>query len=561
MPKQAQGNVWAAFPRGEARVGERKVGGSGRGHDPVLIVDDDRSMRRLIAAALELAGHPTAEAADGPEALEMIRHQHYAAVLLDTHMPQMTGLDVLVAIRARFEDRTLPVILVTGDDEVADRVRGLQAGADDYVVKPFHPDELVARVEAQLRGQEAWAETIERRLRERSAVAAALFRLGPETTPEATAEMICGELRALRGLAGAALVAFVGEGVALPLAVQGAAGWPMEVGEPLAVSLARYLQTRAAEGPWLEGAHGAGATLARAGSVEAVACAPLERHGEHFGVLLLTPSRMEARRETDLDVRAALSAAIDFASVVSGLLDPALLRGEYRQRRMHLDEILERRAFSPVFQPIVELRGARIIGFEALTRFHDGTPPDRRFAEAAALDRRLELETATLRAALLATRTLPRSVWVSVNVSPPLVLAADLLAETVAHAGRPLVLELTEHDRVDDYDVLRAAIARLGDGVRLSVDDAGSGFASLRHVLALEPDYVKLDQSWVTRIHNDPARQALVAGLGHFARHTGAGLIAEGIETAAELDVLRDLSVDLGQGFYFGRPEAAPATR
>jgi EAL domain-containing protein (putative c-di-GMP-specific phosphodiesterase class I)/DNA-binding response OmpR family regulator len=540
-------------------VGQTNVGGNHRAHHPVLIVDDDRSMRRLIAAALELAGHRTAEAEGGPEALELIRHHRFAAVLLDSRMPEMSGLDVLVAIRARTEDRTLPVILVTGDDEVADRVRGLQAGADDYVIKPFHPDELVARVEAQLRGHAAWMETVERRLRERAAVAAALFRLGPEVAPEATAETICAELRALRGLAGAAVVAFPGDAVALPLAVQGASGWDLRPDEPLPVPLARYLQGRASNGPWIEEPYGAASSVASARPAQTVTCAPLQTEREQFGLLLLVPDGPDA--EPDGDVRSALSAAIDFASVVSELLDPATMRWEYRQRRMQLEEVLERRAFSPVFQPIVELRGARVIGFEALTRFHDGTPPDRRFAEAAVFDRRLDLETATMRAALLATRTLPRSAWVSVNVSPSLLLAPDLLLEAVDSAGRPVVLELTEHDRIDDYDGVRAAVSRMGDGVRLSVDDAGSGFASLRHVLALEPQYVKLDQTWVSRIHHDPARQALVAGLGHFARHTGATLIAEGIESSAELDVLRDLSVDLGQGFFFGRPEPAPAAR
>jgi EAL domain-containing protein (putative c-di-GMP-specific phosphodiesterase class I) len=101
---------------------------------------------------------------------------------------------------------------------------------------------------------------------------------------------------------------------------------------------------------------------------------------------------------------------------------------------------------------------------------------------------------------------------------------------------------------------LRAAVASVGDGVRLSIDDAGSGFASLRHILRLDPAFIKLDRSWVHGVDTDPARQAMIAGLRHFADQTGAQLIAEGIEQEEERAVLIDLRVDLGQGFLLGRP-------
>jgi EAL domain-containing protein (putative c-di-GMP-specific phosphodiesterase class I) len=96
----------------------------------------------------------------------------------------------------------------------------------------------------------------------------------------------------------------------------------------------------------------------------------------------------------------------------------------------------------------------------------------------------------------------------------------------------------------------------VGANIRLSIDDAGSGFASLRHILRLEPAFVKLDRSWVHGVDGDPARQALIAGLRHFADQTGAQLIAEGIERVEERDTLLDLRVDYGQGFLLGRPAA-----
>jgi EAL domain-containing protein (putative c-di-GMP-specific phosphodiesterase class I) len=167
-----------------------------------------------------------------------------------------------------------------------------------------------------------------------------------------------------------------------------------------------------------------------------------------------------------------------------------------------------------------------------------------------------ELERATLAAAIPAARGLPGG-FLALNVSPGFVLASPELPALLAGTDRAVVLEITEHAQVGDYEALRAAIARIEPPAAVAVDDAGSGYASLRHILALHPAYVKLDLSWVRDIDSDPARQALVAGLAHFAAETGCALVGEGIETEAERTTLLRLNVPFGQGYLFGRP--APA--
>lgn len=512
---------------------------------PVLVVDDDPAVRFLLSATLRDAGLQVEEAATGAEALDLARRRPYAVVLLDNRMPGMSGLAVLARLRAEETTRTLPVLIVTAEDEVGARVNGLQQGADDYVIKPFHPAELVARVRAQLRGRAAWADQLERRLAERSAIAAALCRMHPETTAKATADVLCAEIRELRDLAGVVLVTFAGGGPALPLAAQGTMPPGLLAGVPLAPEQAAALRAGAGRGPWME-----------AGPPE-VAWAPFGPVHEPWGLLGLVTDATPA--PVAGDASQLLAAAIDFATVTGGLVTPALLEGTASDARARLSEILRSRAFAPVFQPIVSLADTTVIGFEALTRFTDGTAPQARFAEAAALDQGLDLEVSTLAAALRAASGLPPGCWVSVNVSPALILEGQALRRLVETSPAQLVLELTEHDRVDDYGELTAALDELRPLSRLSVDDAGSGFASLRHVVTLEPDFVKLDQSWVTGIHDDPSRQALVAGLSHFASRTGSVLIAEGIETDPERGMLAELNVDLGQGFLFGMPSPAGA--
>ncbi len=115
----------------------------------VLIVEDDPSIRAGLRDALGLSGYSVAEAGDGRSGLEAVLAGGVDLVLLDIMLPEIGGLQVLECIRR--ERPALPVICLTALGEPADRVRGLRAGADDYIVKPFGVDELLARVEAVLR--------------------------------------------------------------------------------------------------------------------------------------------------------------------------------------------------------------------------------------------------------------------------------------------------------------------------------------------------------------------------------------------------------------------------
>jgi DNA-binding response OmpR family regulator len=115
---------------------------------PILIADDDADVRRLIVVLLERAGYRALEAADGREALRLLYAQPPAAVVLDVTMPGLDGWKVLERIR---EVSDVPVLMLTAQGEELHRVRGLRAGADDYVPKPFGRQELLARIEALLR--------------------------------------------------------------------------------------------------------------------------------------------------------------------------------------------------------------------------------------------------------------------------------------------------------------------------------------------------------------------------------------------------------------------------
>jgi EAL domain-containing protein (putative c-di-GMP-specific phosphodiesterase class I) len=197
-----------------------------------------------------------------------------------------------------------------------------------------------------------------------------------------------------------------------------------------------------------------------------------------------------------------------------------------------------------------------IVGFEALTRFDDGTRPDLRFAEAARAGLGPAFELAAISMAVEGLGRLSAG-FISLNLSPASVIdRTDEVREILRASGnRTTVLELTEHVMIDDYGQLRAALGSLGDHVEVAVDDAGAGFASMRHILELRPAFAKLDMSLVRGIDEDDLRQGLAAGLNYFALRTGCQLIAEGVETQAEADTLQRLGIEFAQGYLYGRPE------
>jgi EAL domain-containing protein (putative c-di-GMP-specific phosphodiesterase class I) len=168
----------------------------------------------------------------------------------------------------------------------------------------------------------------------------------------------------------------------------------------------------------------------------------------------------------------------------------------------------------------------------------------------------VELELAVIRLALGCQDRLPAGRYLALNVSPA-VLEHDGLAFAIARhkTDRPLVVEITEHQPVDDYAALSASLDRLRElGIRVAVDDVGSGFASFRHVTRVNPDILKLDRTLVCGIDDDPVRQSLAAAIVAFARDVGAVVVSEGIENESELCCLKGLAVGCGQGFYLARP-------
>ena len=220
-----------------------------------------------------------------------------------------------------------------------------------------------------------------------------------------------------------------------------------------------------------------------------------------------------------------------------------------------IDQVLLERRYWPVFQPIRDLESNRIVGYEAFSRFDAPLTTQRLFDHAGVVGRGMDLEVATMTAAVKAAVELPSDCWVSVNSSATLLSETDTIGAILDPLDRPVVLELSEYEIITDAEPIVSAMERLGDGRMLAVDDAGAGLASLRNILEVRPAYVKMDLGLVQGVATDLSRRALLAGMVHFAREADVALVGMGIQNEDDLETLKDLGVALGQGYLLGRPE------
>lgn len=245
-----------------------------------------------------------------------------------------------------------------------------------------------------------------------------------------------------------------------------------------------------------------------------------------------------------------------FAQLAADQIDGDVQAADRREKLERIRAMLETDQLTIVYQPIYDIQKRKIEGVECLARFAGSPdrPPNEWFSEAAEVGLGVELEMAAVRMSVQALPYLPSDLYLTVNVSPETVLSGEL--ETVVRSvpDKRIVLEFTEHSVISDYAVLQEALKTLRPFARVAIDDAGAGYASLRHILDLRPDIIKLDISLTTHIENDPSRRALATSLIGFAARTGAKLLAEGIETYSELRALQDLGVEYGQGYYLSRP-------
>lgn len=275
---------------------------------------------------------------------------------------------------------------------------------------------------------------------------------------------------------------------------------------------------------------------------------PLKRaDGTLYGSLCCFSHAAESLHERD----------VSFMAMVGELVEVEVAaEAEHMAARARILGLIENRRLDVALQPIVSIADGRLLGVEALSRFPAGGPPDVVFAEAHRVGLGLELEALAAATAFDVLPLLHAEHYVALNLTP--LAAFDLAARAISADDLPydrLVLEITEHAAVENYDELRTSLAAARErGLRLAIDDAGAGHASLHHIVELEPDIIKIDRSLIDAVATGTALQSVVKAFVALASDLGATVVAEGVEQDDDLLAVADLSVDAVQGYLLGRP-------
>jgi EAL domain-containing protein (putative c-di-GMP-specific phosphodiesterase class I)/putative methionine-R-sulfoxide reductase with GAF domain len=250
------------------------------------------------------------------------------------------------------------------------------------------------------------------------------------------------------------------------------------------------------------------------------------------------------------------------SEIISGFVSQILAphaKSKYEKRR-DVESLFEDNKLNIVFQPIVDLTTNKLNSVEALSRFNTDPyrSPDLWYKDANEVHLGTELELYAVGKILGFLDQLPTEISLSINISPEGILTyrlKELLRSLPEDKAERLILEITEHVAVDNYVELNSTLNDYRKmGIKVAIDDTGSGISSLTHILELSPDIIKLDRSLISNIDNDPVRSSLSSALAVFAKKIDATVVAEGIETQDELETVKQLDIYLGQGFYLAKP-------
>ena len=557
--------------------------------DCIVVAEDEDGIRNNLLRLLRIEGFEVYAGRNGREALELVRKHRPQLVLSDVMMPEMSGHELVAAMRADAELAATPAVLLTARADRTDVREGMNVGADDYLTKPFQRDELLACIRSRLdksRQQQA-------ALQQLAAQAHRLTHYDSLTglPNRAHFQLLLGQaLRSLPvGQAQGIALWIVGiDNLAQQAQVLDAGDWDAWV---------RRLGARLGDGfvEWVQGPAGT-VTLARMGDDRFVAMVtgwPLSRPmlevARPMLELLQAPVMVAAEpihagisighvlvEDSSLGTNAIfgrLELALASARTQAGERVAAFssdLAAELSETwRLHgdLHRAVEAGQIEAFFQPQIHLPSGRLEGFEALMRWRHpalGLVSPGRFIPLAEDNGQIVAMGRWIleRACQVAARW-PQPYRIAVNLSarqfadsslPDVVQAALRASGLPAHR---LELEITESTVMQDLqrtlDLLRTL---KGMGVELAIDDFGTGYSSLAYLKRFPLDVLKIDQSFVRHLCTDADDRAIAQAVVQLARSLRLRVVAEGVETHEQEEVLRGMACETVQGYLHGKPMA-----
>ena len=565
----------------------------------VLVVDDDRVNRMALARILQKAGYAVREAEDGQIALQQVAEQLPNAIVLDINMPVMGGFETCSALKSNRATQDIPVIFISTLEDVSDKVKAFEVGGNDYITRPFQPQEVLARVASQIalqRQQQAlqdWSKLLESQVKERTQKLEYMALYDSLTGLPNRLHLLQELTRRLLDIErqheyGFALIAIDCDRFKV---INDSLGH--SEGDKILQAIGSRLRTQLPDTVF----------LARLGEDE-------------FGIVVSNTSTVKKVFDILRTIRAILARPfelqprevfIDFcAGITFGrtpLSNPEILMREadaamYEAKRMgpgstklfeasmherasdrlyvenDLRQAIAKDELELYYQPIVSLRSGEIAGFEALVRWNH---PERDMSPAEFIP--VAEETGAIADIGLwslekacqqlkewqAGREQPLSM--SVNISARQLIHSNLLNEidrllaSIPLHGGQLKLELTESALMVNPESARRLLQRLRERhIQLCLDDFGTGYSSMSYLQKLPLNTLKIDQSFVREMEAPDGNPAIVQAIVTLAHSLGMSAIAEGVESANLMHQLQAMGCEYGQGYFFAKPLSAAET-
>ena len=565
----------------------------------VLVVDDTPDMARLMARAVEAQGYEVSVAGDGRSALEMAAAERPDVVLLDVMMPGMSGIEVLRHLKEDAELRAIPAILVTAKTDDTDVVDGLDAGAHDYVTKPFKKEILAARVRSAVHAKQGHdrlvqlneqlqAEIVNRkRLEEQLRHGALHDALTGLPNRSLIAAHLDNAIRRCKRRSGY-LFALLFLDLDRFKNINDSLGH--HVGDQVLIETADRLRE------CIRGTD----TIARLGGDEFVVLldditdiTDATHCAERILSALEQPIQLDGKEFfTTASIGIAVSSTgYDRPEDILRDADTAMYRVKHEGRahyrlfnsEMHalatkaldlendLRRAVQRREFLNFYQPIVSLQTGEIAGFETLVRWmhheHGILPPSDFLKTAEDTGLILPIGWMLMREACRRLhqwqQEFPNAadLTMSVNMSPKQIVQPDVvptITQIVHECGidtQSLILEMTEDTLIENADLLAARFSDLKDlGIRLAIDDFGTGYASLSYLHRFPFDILKIDRAFIGTRGDSNGQWHIVQSIIDMAHNLNMVVVAEGVETDMQRVRLQTMNCDYGQGFLFSKP-------
>ena len=550
-----------------------------------MMVDDEPLMMEVVQTFLEDAGYRSfVVVEDSTVAMDRLREHRPDVLLLDLVMPELSGFDVLKALRLEPAFKHLPVIILTSSSDAITKLQALDLGATDFLSKPVDPSELSLRMrntlavkayQDQLAFYDLLTNLPNRRLfQDRMDWAIQKARLNGGNV--AMLHVVFDELKRVTDTFGPNMSDELLKQLTKRLLANVRASDVLSFDAADSRSLVEVFRLGSMDFsillPAVDGLSSAANVARRLLDAMSV---PLDAEGTE---IYLAPSIGIAGYPADGDDTAALIKSAVGASSQALAQGGARLQfysTELNQASLHrlrleadIRRALENGEFGLLYQPRVSVSTGEIVGAEALVRWNRGdgkaVSPDEFIQVAEETGLILALGERVLRLACRQIKVwegLGIDVKVSINVSAKQFFDADLVGivkSAMADSGvKPasLILEMTESLLMDRAERAVQILHQLHDlGLEISIDDFGTGYSSFSYLKMFPMDEVKIDKSFLVDAVSSREDQALISAMTNLAHEFGFRVCAEGVEQDVQLDLLRRLNCDEFQGYLFSRP-------